>query len=312
MSDGYTKIYGDRLRNSSLWLECWQARLVFIEMLAIADRHGYVTTPSVRVLANALNLSVADVEAGLAVLESPDADSRTDVEQGRRVLRKQGGFFIVNYAYYREFRTERQEQERRRMAEKRAGSPASDDPWSDANKFAENANKLQTTQHVAPPEDGDGSESEDFSSEGESAERGWTAERQVSAFRSAFERTQRTIPSMGGRFVGSFYRDVLRTAELQSADPAALFAKTLDGWLTAGLSEAARRAPYACFQQAWGDLTSKAAAAPPGGAQAGDSPKALRGRAAKAVADGDHALAGQLMAKAKEIESADERGRRGR
>src|SRR5688572_26766240 len=124
MSEGYTKLYGHRLLNSTLWLECWQARLVFIGMLAMADRKGFVHAPGVRVLARAVNLSVEDTQIGLDVLEAPDPDSRSGAEGGRRVLRDQSGWLVVNYEQYREYRTEKQEADRLRAAEKRARTPA--------------------------------------------------------------------------------------------------------------------------------------------------------------------------------------------
>lgn len=89
----------------------------------------------------------------------------------------------------------------------------------------------------------------------------WTASAQHVAFVRAFEKSQATPPSMGGRQVGGFHAKVLRTAELQDVDPAALFSAALATWLAKSLSEVERKAPYACFESAWGDLTSKASRA---------------------------------------------------
>lgn len=102
----------------------------------------------------------------------------------------------------------------------------------------------------------------------------WTAQAQREAFQGAYERSQRTTPAMGGRQVGSFHGEVLRTAELQGRDPGELFAEALSAWLARGLSETERRAPYACFQAAWGDLTAKGVKKPPDGS--GGPPAAPR------------------------------------
>ncbi len=113
---GFVKIYGTKLLDSTLWLECWQARLVFLGMLALADRHGVVDIPGERVLAKRINLPPEDVRVGLGVLMEPDPDSRSPEEGGRRVLPLETGWRIVNYEKYREFRTERQEKARLRAA----------------------------------------------------------------------------------------------------------------------------------------------------------------------------------------------------
>lgn len=120
MSDGFVKIYGSKLLKSTLWLESVEARLLFIGMLAEADADGVVDIPSVKALAHRMNMTVEQTESGLAVLESPDPESRTDAMEGRRVVRDGRVWRVVNYDKYREMRTERQEAERLRKARERA------------------------------------------------------------------------------------------------------------------------------------------------------------------------------------------------
>lgn len=119
---GFVKVYGSLLAGSSLLTECWQARLVFLEMLAFADINGRVECASVKALARVLNLSEADTAAGLAVLEAPDPASRTEVHEGRRVLRQDRGFVIVNHSKYRDFRSKTQEDSRARSVRYRQTS----------------------------------------------------------------------------------------------------------------------------------------------------------------------------------------------
>lgn len=116
MSDGFVKLYGHKLLNSTLWRECWQARLVFVGMLALSDKDGVVDIHHVDILAHRLNLPVEDVETGLAVLEAPDGRSRTPDHDGRRVLRNGDHWLIVNKEKYREYRTRAQELGRKRTA----------------------------------------------------------------------------------------------------------------------------------------------------------------------------------------------------
>ena len=112
MSQGFVKIYGDRLIRSSLWDEIWQARLVFLGMLALAGPDGLVAVGTIKGLARLLNLPVPDVESGLAVLAAPDPDSGSPDHSGIRVMRVDEddvrGWRIVNYTKYREMRTPRQ------------------------------------------------------------------------------------------------------------------------------------------------------------------------------------------------------------
>lgn len=144
----------------------------------------------------------------------------------------------------------------------------------------------------------------------EAAEPIWTAETQALRFRSAFEASQATIPGMGGQHVGRFHADVLRTAQLQGRDPADLFGEALTAWLSKPLSETERRAPYACFQSAWGDLTARGTKAGTGDDK-GDTVPSLRAQAERALASGNMPEVKRLMARVKEIESEQE-GRRGR
>lgn len=120
--DGFVKIYGDRLLDSTLWLEPPDVRLVFLSMLAVADQDGVVDVPGIRALARKINLPVDYVEPALARLMEPDPDSRSQSHEGRRVLarpRPDVGWVCVNYESYREFRGRKTELARQRQARKR-------------------------------------------------------------------------------------------------------------------------------------------------------------------------------------------------
>jgi hypothetical protein len=95
------------------------------------------------------------------------------------------------------------------------------------------------------------------------------AQAQRVAFTKAYEAKIRTPPSMGGKHVAGFNAAVVRTAELQQRDPRELFGEVLSRWLARPHSEAERRAPYACFCQAWGELTGKGSTALLGASWAG-------------------------------------------
>ena len=85
---------------SSLWAESPAVRLTFLTALALCDADGIcrTTPPGLAVQAN---LPVRDVRKALRTLESPDPDDRSGVDNGKRMIRVQGGYRIVNYLHYR-------------------------------------------------------------------------------------------------------------------------------------------------------------------------------------------------------------------
>jgi hypothetical protein len=105
---GFAKLYGGRLAQSSL-LDCDPVtRWVFLFMLALADALGRYRCASVAGLARAAAVSIEQARTAVRELEAPDADSTSPEHEGRRILRIAGGWQIVNYAKYREYRTPRQ------------------------------------------------------------------------------------------------------------------------------------------------------------------------------------------------------------
>jgi hypothetical protein len=86
--------------DSSLWSEDLSVRVVFLTMLAMSDANGLVAATAPGIAARA-RLSLDDTRAALDVLSSPDQDSRSLADEGRRIRRVDGGFFLVNYEQYR-------------------------------------------------------------------------------------------------------------------------------------------------------------------------------------------------------------------
>ena len=97
---GYTKLFSSIL-TSSIWGEADHTRIVWITLLALADRNGDVSA-STGGLARSANLDRARCEEAIKVLASPDPDDRSGVKDGIRIEPIQGGWHIVNYAAYRE------------------------------------------------------------------------------------------------------------------------------------------------------------------------------------------------------------------
>lgn len=106
MSGWFVKLYGSIL-DSSVWATSAECRLLWVTMLAMADENGIVRS-SVAGLAHRARISREGCEAGLELLQAPDADSVTPDYDGRRVERVEGGWLVLNARKYRDLRTDSQ------------------------------------------------------------------------------------------------------------------------------------------------------------------------------------------------------------
>jgi len=92
--------------------------------IANADRRGYVEL-NAKMLAATLGGTYEEIATAIKKLISPDPESRTKAEEGKRMLRE-GQFIyrIVNYETYRSMRDEdaRRESQRKKTRDKRSGS----------------------------------------------------------------------------------------------------------------------------------------------------------------------------------------------
>jgi hypothetical protein len=114
MSMTFTKLFGS-ITASTVWLEPSDTRVVWITMLAMADRRGRVFA-SVPGLAKEAVVAVESCREALAKFMAPDPDSRTKVADGRRIEEIEGGWRLINYSKYRAIRDE--EERRAYKAEK--------------------------------------------------------------------------------------------------------------------------------------------------------------------------------------------------
>lgn len=100
----YAKIF------RSLWdgtlADSWETWSTFVFLIAHADRDGVVEmTPGA--IARRSCIPLEKVEAALAHLQEPDPASRSDAEEGRRLVPIDGrgwGWRIVNYGQYRKLK----------------------------------------------------------------------------------------------------------------------------------------------------------------------------------------------------------------
>lgn len=116
----FTKLFSS-ITESTIWCEPERTRLVWITMLAMADRHGRVWA-SVPGLANRARVPVDDCRTALDSFLGPDRDSRTKTNDGRRIEPIDGGWRLLNHEKYRDIRDEEsiRESKRKYMANRRA------------------------------------------------------------------------------------------------------------------------------------------------------------------------------------------------
>jgi hypothetical protein len=96
---GYTKLFSSIIA-STIWREDDKTRIVWITLLAMADKNGEVQA-SLPGLADFARVSIAEAQTALAKLSSPDEHSHSKIDEGRRIEAIDGGWFLINHAYYR-------------------------------------------------------------------------------------------------------------------------------------------------------------------------------------------------------------------
>lgn len=116
MSMAYTKLFSSII-TSTIWMEPDQIRLVWITMLAVADKNGEVQG-SVPGLARIAGVPIEAARDAISRFMSPDPDSRTKDDEGRRIEEIDGGWRLLNHRKYREMcsRDEAREAEAKRKA----------------------------------------------------------------------------------------------------------------------------------------------------------------------------------------------------
>ena len=100
MRHPYTPVFRDFL-TSSMWAADPATRCVWIWFLLMADPEGFVvgTVPGV---AQQAGVTLDQAKAAIALIESPDPYSSTPDFEGRRAIKVERGWHIVNFVAYRE------------------------------------------------------------------------------------------------------------------------------------------------------------------------------------------------------------------
>ena len=152
----YAKLFSSIL-DSSLWAADPPTRVLFITMLAMADRKGYVYASESGLARRAL-LDPAACASALTKLMSPDQDSldrkRNPDADGRRVEETRTGWRLLNYEYYRDLQDadERRYQDaaRKRHGRSRSVTKCPPSPPSESPSEAESTQGKESGGRVAP------------------------------------------------------------------------------------------------------------------------------------------------------------------
>lgn len=85
---------------SSVWDLPSDIRIVWITMLALKDKDGYVQGAA-KALARQANVSEEATEEALRLFQEPDPSSHTPDNEGRRIAPAPGGWIVLNHMIYR-------------------------------------------------------------------------------------------------------------------------------------------------------------------------------------------------------------------
>lgn len=105
--------------HSSIWAESYPTRVLWVTILAMKDESGFVAT-SRSGLIRASNITSEEFDVAIKALESPDPDSRTPENDGRRVEKIDGGWIVLNHEKYRLHDDKQRELTRERVRKYRA------------------------------------------------------------------------------------------------------------------------------------------------------------------------------------------------
>ncbi len=101
---GFTKLFSS-IVDSTIWREEKHIKVVWVTMLAKADKNGFVGM-SLPGLADAARVTIPECEEALALFYGPDKYSRSKDFEGRRIMDADGGWILLNYSKYRKIRDE--------------------------------------------------------------------------------------------------------------------------------------------------------------------------------------------------------------
>jgi hypothetical protein len=105
----FTKLFSS-ITESTVWCEDSDTRVIWITMLAMCNKNGYVFA-SEPGLASRAKVPLAAVLSALDKFQQPDKYSRSKEYEGRRIEAVDGGWRLLNYIKHRAIRDEEERKE---------------------------------------------------------------------------------------------------------------------------------------------------------------------------------------------------------
>lgn len=117
----YNKLF-TKILDSSIWLASDTTRLVWITMIAAMDEDGFCPFATVDNLAARARVELKAAKKAVQELESPEPETATFDNDGRRIERVPGGWMVLNAGKYRSMVTRivQREQTKERVRKHRA------------------------------------------------------------------------------------------------------------------------------------------------------------------------------------------------
>lgn len=145
----YTKLF-QSIVTSTLWRESPETKVVWVTMMALADKHGIVEA-SVPGLAAMSHVSIEECVEALDLFMSPDKWSRTPDNEGRRIAPVDGGWELLNHEKYRLKMTEDERREYERLRKQRQRDRNRSVTERDSNGASQNVPDMSRTQRGLSP-----------------------------------------------------------------------------------------------------------------------------------------------------------------
>lgn len=147
----YTKLFSS-ITESTIWVEPYPTRIVWVSMLAMADRKGRIWA-SVPGLARRAGVTLEECETALKRFQEPDKYSRTPDNEGRRIESIDGGWALLNYEKYRSARDEESRREYQREWDRTRRKPTASDtnPTQPDTEHRKASDKSESDTSRPPP-----------------------------------------------------------------------------------------------------------------------------------------------------------------
>jgi hypothetical protein len=97
----FAKVF-QKMLDSSIWLESDSTLRVWLTLLLSMDSDGFAAFASIENLSRRARVKPSLTAKAIEILESPDPNSATPDDEGRRIRREDGGWLVLNCKKYRD------------------------------------------------------------------------------------------------------------------------------------------------------------------------------------------------------------------